>query len=149
MCSKEGNNNPLHRSGGSTALTFRNFTCRHSMNGGFRTKRRKQIMYWYKVRIRQGDGQDYSYVGSMPISPEELAEKLFEGQWVRLESLLQWDGTKFHDWKNWDSAVEPTLYLSPTVIIAFMQLKGDPRQMPKEMSGQEKKGLLGCLFARN
>ena len=27
-------NNPLHRSGGSAAWIFRNFTCRHSMNGG-------------------------------------------------------------------------------------------------------------------
>lgn len=106
-------------------------------------------MYWYKVRIRQGDGDDYSYVGSMPLSPDELADKLFQGQWVRLENLLQWDGTEFHDWQNWDSTVEPTLYLSPTIVTAFMQLIGDPRQMPKGVLSQEKKGVLGGFFARH
>ena len=31
---RPADNKPLHRSGGSFAVTFRNFTCRHSMNGG-------------------------------------------------------------------------------------------------------------------
>ncbi len=103
-------------------------------------------MYWYKVRVRQGDGEDYSYVGSMEIAPDELAARLSTGGWIRVNTLLQWDGSEFHDWKNWDPSVEPVIYLSPQIVIAFMQLKDDPRLMSAHQLNPSKKGILSRLF---
>ena len=54
-------------------------------------------MYWHKVRVRQGNGEDYSYVGSMELAPDELAARLSSGGWIRINTLLQWDGSEFHD----------------------------------------------------
>jgi hypothetical protein len=106
-------------------------------------------VYWYKVRVRQGNGEDYSYVGSIEIAPDELAARLSSGGWIRINTLLQWDGSEFHDWENWDSAVEPVLYLSPQIVVAFMQLKNDPRLMSAEQLGHSKKGILSGIFNRN
>ena len=103
-------------------------------------------MYWYKVRVRQGDGENYTYVGSMEISPDELAATLSTGVWIRINTLLYWVGSEVHDWDNWDAAVEPVLYLSPQIVVSFMQLKNDPRLMSADQLGQSKKGILSRIF---
>ncbi|XZE32370.1 hypothetical protein SH501x_003115 [Pirellulaceae bacterium SH501] len=65
-------------------------------------------MYWYKVRVRQGNSKDNSYVGSMEIPPDECVAKLSAGEWNRINNLLYWDGREVHDWENWDPSVDPS-----------------------------------------
>jgi hypothetical protein len=106
-------------------------------------------MYWYKVRVRDGQDGDYSYMDSMEITPEELAEKISKDTLIRLDNLLYWDGNIFRDWNDWDSTVEPFKYLRAEYVITFTQYKSDPRLMTKEQLNCLKGGRWSRLFNRS
>ena len=87
-------------------------------------------MNWFKIKIDEGkDG--YTYVGSSPLSLDELVEQAMQGKFIRLDDLVYMDRGEIKEWATWDKREIPSVRVNPKVIISIQQFKADPRTLAK------------------
>jgi len=89
-------------------------------------------MSWFKVEVRRGTSEQYSFVGATDATLESLAQNIADGQTVRLDRLLYWDRGKIKDWEEWDKTLVPSVVIKPSEVVTIMQFKGDPRVLYRE-----------------
>ncbi len=77
--------------------------------------------------------KSYTYVGSSPLSPDELAKEAGKGEYIRLENLLYQDRGEVREWAQWDNREEPMVLINSSYIVAIQPFKGDPRTLTKNI----------------
>ena len=86
------------------------------------------MTYWYKIRVREND-EDYSWVGSSPLQPNEVAELLAAGGFLPLENLLYMHKYQVKSFVEWDPTLVPVRYINGKCVTSFMQFRADPRTL--------------------
>ena len=77
----------------------------------------------------QENGEDYAWVGSSSLAPDEIADTLARGEYFRLEDLLYMHEYQVKSFEEWDPTLVPTRWINPRYVKSFMQFCGDPRTM--------------------
>jgi hypothetical protein len=85
---------------------------------------------WFKVETTKDREQYRIYVGSSPLSLDEILASLQRSEYLRLEDLLYWDRTEFKLWREWDKAMEPVVAINPAFVVTIMPFVADPRTIP-------------------
>lgn len=83
-------------------------------------------MNWFKIKTHEGQ-RTYTLVGSSPHTLEALVDQATQGKYVQLDDLVFMDRGSVKDWSAWNKRDIPSIAINPTVIIAIMQLRADPR----------------------
>ena len=85
-------------------------------------------MNWYKIKT-EFCNEPYTYGGCSPFPLEELAKRASNGEYIRLDELLYWDGNRARNWVEWNATEVPTVKINPTRIIAIQPFLDDPRKL--------------------
>ena len=89
-------------------------------------------MHWYKIEINKGENSTYHYVGCSDLDADALIKRAQNGFFIRLDELLYMDRGQVKEWAEWDKTLVPAAYINPKDIIAVMEFKGDPRELPRD-----------------
>jgi hypothetical protein len=87
-------------------------------------------MHWFKIETNKGKDGTYHYVGCSELDVDTLLKRAEHGFFVRLDELLYMDRGQMKPWAEWDKTLVPTAYINPKDIVAVMEFKGDPRELP-------------------
>jgi len=87
-------------------------------------------MNWFKIKLKTGIDEGYTFAGSSPDSLETLIGKASRGEYLRLDNLLYYYRGEIKDWAEWDNREVPMVCINPANVIAIQQFKGDPRTLP-------------------
>lgn len=85
---------------------------------------------WYKIEVNKSGDSTYHYTGSSSLSFDAIAEKIKNGDFIRLDELLYMERGEMKEWATWDKSLVPSVLIQPTCVVSIMQFKGDPREIP-------------------
>ena len=87
-------------------------------------------MNWFRVTIHRG-AESLPIVGASKETLESLAQRLQNGQVIRLDQLLYInEANAVQEWEDWDHRVIPTMLINPQAILTIQQFSDDPREIP-------------------
>ncbi len=88
-------------------------------------------MHWYKIEVNKGEDDTYHFVGSSELDADALVKRAENGFFIRLGDLLYMDRGQIKEWADWDKTLVPEVHINPKDIVAFMEFRGDPRELPR------------------
>jgi hypothetical protein len=89
-------------------------------------------MHWYKIEVNKGESGTYHFVGSSELDVDTLTKRAEHGFFIRLDDLLYMDRGQVKEWGEWDKTLIPSAHINSKDVVAVMEFKGDPRELPRD-----------------